>query len=288
MAEPARTAPTSGRRRPSRNRFLLYVSALLVFLFSATPLIWMLASSVQPLSRLLQTTTGPFDLRHFTVDGYRELIATYPVWSWLLNSALVAAAITVGCMFTDSLAAYALARMSWRGRQGVFVLLLTPLMIPLQVLLVPLYVMMRDFGWIDSYLAVIVPFLSSPTGIFLLRQHFLTLPRELDEAAATDGASPFRTLRSIILPNSLAALGTAAVIKFIWAWGEFAWPSLVLNSAEKQTLPVGLASFQSEFNPRWDLLMAGSTIAVIPLILAFIALQKYFVRGLTASALAGE
>lgn len=281
----------AGRRRPGRRpgrSTLLYLAAGGLLVFSALPFVWMVATSLQPMSRLVVDTTAPLDPSTFTLAGFTELFERYPVWRWASNSFLVAGAVALGATIVDALAAFALARLEWRGRTAVFVVVLVPLMIPLQVLLVPLYLMMRDLGWIDSYLAVIVPFICSPTGIFLLRQHFITLPRELDEAAMIDGASRLRTLVSVILPVSLAALGTQAIIKFVFIYGEFAWPSLVLNDAALQTLPVGLAGFQNEFAPRWDLLMAGSVVAAVPLVIGFFALQRYFVRGLTAGGVAGE
>lgn len=285
--------PMKGRRsgfdqRSVPQAVLLYIAAFLLLVFAVLPFIWMVATSLQPNSRLLADTSAPLNIATFTLNGYQELFATYPVLQWLLNSLLVSAIVSAGATVVDAAAAYALARFAWRGRTTVFIIVLIPLMIPLQVLLVPLYLMMRDLGWINTYAAVIVPFLCSPTGIFLLRQHFITLPKELDEAAMVDGASRLRTLVSVIIPTSLAALGTQAIIKFIWVYGEFAWPSLVLNDTTKQTIPVGLAGFQNEFSPRWDLLMAGSVIAAVPLILGFFFLQKYFVRGLTAGGVAGE
>lgn len=282
------TPAVGQRRRVQPHRPLLYLAALVLLLFAVVPFVWMIGTSLQPMARLIVDPSAPLDVANYTLEGYRALFGSYPVLSWAANSFVVAGSVAAVATVVDALAAYALARFTWRGRNTVFIVVLIPLMVPLQVLLVPLYLMMRDFGWIDSYLAVIVPFMCSPTGIFLLRQHFITLPREVDEAAMLDGAGRLRTLISVIVPMSLAALGTQAIIKFIWAYGEFAWPSLVLNDSEKQTLPVGLAGFQNEFAPQWDLLMAGSVVAAVPLIAAFFALQKYFVKGLTAGGVAGE
>ncbi|MGW6541137.1 carbohydrate ABC transporter permease [Streptomyces sp. NPDC055051] len=256
---------------------------VLISLFAGLPVVWMAVTSLQPMEDLLGTSARLVP-RSVSLDAYQEVLTRFPFWQWFVNSVVVAGAVVLGNLVFDTLAAYGLSRIRFRGRQAVLTLILATLMIPTQVILVPLYLMMRDLGWIDSYWALIIPFLASPTGIFLLRQHFVTLPLQLDEAAAIDGAGRLRTLWSILLPSSWAALGTVAVLKFMWTWGEFAWPSLVTNNELLRTLPVGLARFQNQFDPRWDLLMAGSVMAAIPVVLGFVFLQRFFVRGLTGGA----
>ncbi|MFJ6658397.1 carbohydrate ABC transporter permease [Streptomyces sp. NPDC091377] len=255
----------------------------LVGVFAALPVLWMVLTSLQPMEDLLGTDARLIPAS-VSLDAYREVLSRFPYWRWFLNSVLVSGAVVAGNLVFDTLAAYGLSRIRFRGRQAVLTLILATLMIPTQVILVPLYLLMRDLGWIDTYWALVVPFLASPTGIFLLRQHFVTLPLQLDEAAAMDGAGRMRTLVSVLLPSSWAALGTVAVLKFMWTWGEFAWPSLVTNGELLRTLPVGLARFQNQFAPRWDLLMAGSVMAAVPVVLCFVLLQRFFVRGLTGGA----
>ncbi|MEU6614185.1 carbohydrate ABC transporter permease [Streptomyces parvus] len=256
---------------------------LLISVFAGLPVLWMALTSLQPMEDLIGTSARLVPAS-VSLDAYTEVVTRFPFWRWFGNSALVALAVVAGNLVFDTLAAYGLSRIKFRGRQFVLTLMLATLMIPTQVILVPLYLMMRDLGWIDSYWALIIPFLASPTGIFLLRQHFITLPIQLDEAASIDGCGRIRTLCSVLLPSSWAALGTVAVLKFMWTWGEFAWPSLVTNNELLRTLPVGLARFQNQFAPRWDLLMAGSVMAAIPVVLGFVLLQRYFVRGLTGGA----
>ncbi|ROR46433.1 carbohydrate ABC transporter permease [Kitasatospora cineracea] len=272
MAKPARA------RRPLSTLWLVAVSV-----FAGLPVLWMALTSFQSMDDLVGTGRHLLP-GHLSFDAYGEVVRAYPFLQWFLNSVLVAGAVVAGNLVFDTLAAYGLSRVRFRGRQAVFTLILATLMIPTQVILVPLYLFMRDLGWIDTYWALIVPFLASPTGIFLLRQHLVTLPVQLDEAAAIDGAGRLRTLVSILLPNSWSALGTVAVLKFMWTWGEFAWPSLVTNDELLRTLPVGLARFQNQFAPRWDLLMAGSVLAAIPVVLCFVLLQRTFVRGMTGGA----
>ncbi|QKW09942.1 carbohydrate ABC transporter permease [Streptomyces sp. NA04227] len=256
---------------------------VLISVFAGLPVLWMVLTSLQPMEELLGTDASLIP-SSVSLNAYEEVLSRFPFWQWFFNSVLVAGAVVAGNLVFDTLAAYGLSRIKFRGRQVVLTLILATLMIPTQVILVPLYLVMRDLGWIDTYWALIIPFLASPTGIFLLRQHFVTLPIQLDEAAAIDGAGRIRTLLTVLLPNSWAALGTVAVLKFMWTWGEFAWPSLVTNDELLRTLPVGLARFQNQFNPRWDLLMAGSVMAAIPVVLCFVLLQRFFVRGLTNGA----
>ncbi|MFD8322980.1 carbohydrate ABC transporter permease [Kitasatospora purpeofusca] len=279
------TKSPTGRSLTGRSSIRLAPALWLtaVTVFAGLPVLWMALTSFQPMEDLVGNGRHLIP-EHLTADAYHEVVSAFPFGRWFLNSVVVALAVVAGNLVFDTLAAYGLARIRFRGRQAVLTLILATLMIPTQVILVPLYLVMRDLGWIDTYWALIVPFLASPTGIFLLRQHFVTLPVQLDEAAAIDGAGRLRTLVSILLPNSWAALGTVAVLKFMWTWGEFAWPSLVTNNELLRTLPVGLAQFQNQFAPRWDLLMAGSVLAAIPVVLAFVLLQKTFVSGLTGGA----
>lgn len=267
-------------------RLLPYLPLLLIVAFASLPFLWMLATSLQPLDQLLGSRPTLLPARP-SLGAYQEVFSGYPFGRWFFNSVLVATLVVAGNVVCDTLAAYGLARIRFRGRTAALTLILATLMVPTQVILVPLYLMMRDLGWIDTYWALIVPFLASPTGILLLRQHFIGLPAQLDEAAAIDGASRLGTLLHVLLPNSWAALGTVAALKFMWTWGDFAWPSLATNSELLRTLPVGLARFQGQFDPRWDLLMAGAVVASLPLVIVFAALQRLFVRGLTSGALKG-
>jgi ABC-type glycerol-3-phosphate transport system permease component len=264
-----------------------YVLLGIIAMFAALPFLWMLSSSFQPLSVLRSPDASILPTGTATLDAYRDLLLRYPYERWFLNSILVAGGVVAGNVVFDTLAAYALSRLRFRGRGAVFAAVLATLMVPTQVILVPLYLFINTLGWIDSYRALIIPFLVSPTGIFLLRQHFVTLPKELDEAAAIDGLGRVGTLVRVLLPNSLAILGTVVVLKFMWTWGEFAWPSIATTSQDMATLPVGLARFQSQLDPQWHLLMAGSVMAVLPLVIMYAFLQRYFVRGLTAGTVKG-
>lgn len=261
-----------------------YVALAVVTVFAGFPFLWMLLSSLQPLRNLLGTDLDVFRFQDATLDSFVRLLTEKDFLQWFVNSLIVCVAVVAFNLVLDTLVAYPLARMMFRGRRAVLLMIVASIMIPAQIILVPLYIQMRDLGLLDTYAALILPYVVSPTGIFLLTQHFSTIPRELDEAAAIDGASRLRVLRSVLIPNSLAMLGTLVVLKFMWTWGEFAWPSLAINSGDMRTIPVGLASLRSQFDIEWDLLMAGSVMAAVPIVLAFAFLQKYFVRGLTSGA----
>jgi ABC-type glycerol-3-phosphate transport system permease component len=250
------------------------------------PLLWVILSSLQPIQNLLGSALNVFNLEDVSLDAYSRLVDR-GFLQWLWNSTLVAFVVMAANVVFDSLAAYPLARMRFRGNAVAFTVVLAAIMVPAQVILLSLYVQFRDLQLLDTHWALILPYLVSPTGIFLMRQHFSTLPVEFEEAAAVDGAGVWRTYWLVIIPNSLAMLGTIALLKFIWTWGEFAWPSLAINSSELKTIPVGLAGLQGQFATDWPLLMAGSVLAVLPPIIMFLLLQRWFTEGLTAGAVKG-
>lgn len=262
------------------------ILGVLLVLFAIIPFVWMVLSSLAPLANLLGKATDILIYEDYSLDAYWTLL-NGDFLVWIGNSLVVIGFVVLGNIIFDSLAAYPLARMDFRGKDAVLGGIVLAIMIPAQVIAVPLYLLMRDFGWLNTYQALILPYLASPTGIFLLRQHYMTLPKDFEEAAAVDGAGFLRTFFSIIVPNSAAAIATVALLKFVWTWGEFAWPSLVITSDNLRTVPVGLASFQGQFDTNWPLIMAGSTIAALPPILLFIVAQRWFVQGMTAGAVKG-
>lgn len=285
------TTVTRLRRRPTpglvTGRVLMGLAMVAVVVFAGAPFVWMVLASLQPLPNLLGAQMDVFAFGDASLENYVRIVTEKGYLQWFLNSMIVCTVVVAANLVFDSLLAYPLARMRFAGQKVVLLLVVAAIMIPAQVILVPLYVQMRDLGWLDSYAALIAPYIVSPTGIFLLRQTFAAIPMELDEAAFIDGASRLRTLWSVLIPNSLAMYGTLAVLKFMWTWGEFAWPSLAINSAELRTIPVGLASLRSQFATQWDLLMAGSVLAILPVLLLFAFLQRYFVAGLTSGAVKG-
>jgi ABC-type glycerol-3-phosphate transport system permease component len=205
-----------------------------------------------------------------------------------MNSLFVTAVSVLANLVFDVAASFALARIPFRGRSAVLVTIISTLMIPIQIIIVPLYIFMVSLGWVDNYWGLIIPNLISPFGIFFLRQSLMMIPQEMDEAAIVDGAGRIRIMLSVVLPNALSAVGTIAIIKFMWVWGDYIWPSLVIKSEALRTLPVAIAMLESASGTiPWDLVMPASTISVIPIVALFLYFQKYFVSGLTEGAITG-
>ena len=206
------------------------------------------------------------------------------------NSIFVAICVTIGQVITSSLAAYAFARLRFPGRDKLFFVYLATMMIPGSVTIVPLFALMRVMGWIDTYKALIIPAMFTAYGTFMLRQFFMTLPRDLEDAAKMDGCSLMGIYLKIILPLSKPALATLTTFVFLGNWTSFMWPLLVTNSAEMKTLPIGLAYFQEIYQfaqPDWALLMAGSLIVMLPVIVIFMFNQRFFIEGIKLTGIKG-
>ena len=221
-------------------------------------------------------------------ENYRETTTVMPFGRFYLNSAIQAVSVTVLQLVTASLAAFAFARLRFRGRDALFLLYLATMMIPFPVTMIPNFVIMRYLNWIDTFQALILPPAFSAFSTFLLRQYFMSIPTELDDAARVDGASSFRIWWQIMLPLSGPALATLAIFTFLGQWNNFLWPLIITNSEKMQTLPVGLAAFQGQYSIQWNLLMAGSVIAVLPILVIYIVGQKWFVRGITLTGMGGR
>jgi multiple sugar transport system permease protein len=205
----------------------------------------------------------------------------------LFNSLFVAFLSTLGQLITCSMAAYAFARLKFRGHNVVFLLYLATLMVPMQVTITPLFIMMRIFGWINTYQGLIMPGIFSAFGTFLLRQSFMTIPVEYEEAAYMDGASPLTIFLKVILPLSKPALATLSVFAFMASWNAFMWPLFIVREQNLMTLPVGLATLRGQWLTEWNLVMAGTVITIIPMFLLYLFAQKYLVQGYVMSGLKG-
>jgi multiple sugar transport system permease protein len=254
-------------------------------LLMVTPLAWMVMTSIQT----------PDEARRFPPvlpsgihwQNYTDAIHAAPFGRFFLNSFLVTGACVLGNLVLCSLAGYAFARMRFFGRDVLFVLLLVTLMIPFQVVMIPIFLIMRHLGLVDSLGALILPNLVTPFGIFLMRQFFRTLPIELEEAARIDGCSRLGTLIRIVLPLSGPALATLAVITFLWNWNDFLWPLIVIQSEHNMTLQLGLSTFQGAHSTAWTLLMAGNVLAVLPMLAAFVLAQRQFVNSIASAGIKG-
>jgi multiple sugar transport system permease protein len=289
-AVPAREQARPRLRAGSRLLGLGVTHLLLIALsiVMMAPFVTMVLTSLMTFS---QAYTFPPDLipRPIVLLNYPEAIALRPFHLYLLNSLLVASAITAARLVTCSLGAFAFARLQFPGRDAIFWVYLTTLMLPEHITLIPLFFIMRDFGWIDRYPGLTVPFFVTAFGVFLLRQFFLTIPRELEEAAIIDGAGVFSVYARIILPLATPGLAALGVLTFVAAWNMFVWPLIVTNSDPMRTIVVGigLLTTDSANLANWPRMMAISTMAVVPSTLIFIFGQRYFVQGITLSGLKG-
>jgi len=260
---------------------LLIAGGFLVLL----PFLIMLLVSFMPKEVIL---TRAFALRLATWDNYIQLFQAVPFGRFYWNSFVVALATTSIQILTASLAAFAFARLRFRGRDILFLVYLATLMIPFQVTMIPNFILIRYLSWYNSYQALILPAAFSVFSTFLMRQYFMSVPLDLDEAARMDGAGSGRIWAQIIMPLSGPVLATLAIFNFQASWNDFLWPLVITNSLEMRTIPVGLSSFQGEFNTEWNLLMAGSVVALLPILIIYIIGQNWFVRGIAFSGLSGR
>jgi multiple sugar transport system permease protein len=257
-----------------------------IALMMVVPLVWMTVTSLQTLNetRHYPPTLIPSSLRF---KNYTDVLRDSPFARWFVNTLVVTLAAVVGNLVFCSLAGYAFARIKFFGRGIVFVAILATLMVPFQVTIIPTFLIVRQLGMIDTLGALIVPNLAGAFGIFMLRQFFLTLPIELEEAARIDGASRLGVLMKIVLPLSGPALATLAVITFLWTWNDFLWPLIVISSANNMTLQLGMATFQGAHQSNTNLLMAANVMSVLPMLFVFFVAQRYFIRGIATTGLKG-
>jgi multiple sugar transport system permease protein len=270
----------------------LAASAVTLFLILAAllvsfPFVWMIRSSL-----MLETEAMRFPPlwlpSRLTVEHYFDALTIQPFGRYILNSLFIAALVVFGQLFTASMGAYAFARLRFPGRDKLFLLYLATIMVPGQVTLIPIYVMISKIGWVDNYLALIVPGLFSVYLTFLLRQFFLLIPSELEDAARIDGAGYFRTYRTIFLPLSQPALATCGLLAFMGSWTSFLWPLIVIRTKELRTVPIGLAALQQQMGyTDFPQLMAGSVMAILPIFILFLFLQRYFIEGIAMTGLKG-
>jgi multiple sugar transport system permease protein len=279
------TSETVGRRVRSGVSHTLLIIVAIAFL---GPLVYAVSTSLKPADEVFTPTPELFG-SEIRWQNYADAFTFAPFGRYFLNSLFVAVAGTAVVVIASSLSAYAFARLQFRGREQLFVLFLGTLMVPQEVLIVPMYWLMQSLGWVDSYWALILPWAFTAFGTFLLRQFFLTVPAELEEAARVDGCGPFRSFLRIMLPLARPAIAVLTVFTFISFWGSFLWPLIIVNSVtDKGTVPLGLAQFVGQQGTQWNLMMAASIMAMAPTVLLVILLQKHLVRGLLVTGLGGR
>lgn len=266
-------------------RLALHLILISGGLMVLAPFIVMLLVSLFPKEAFLQRS---FSWDQISLRNYAETFTVVPFGRFYLNSIIVATCTTLLQILTASLAAFAFARLRFRGRDTIFLVYLAALMIPFQVTMIPNFILIRHLRWYNTYQALILPAAFSAFSTFLLRQYYRGIPIDLDEAARMDGASSWRIWWQIIMPLSGPVLATLAIFNFQTTWNDFLWPLVITNTDSMRTIPVGLSSFQGQYSTDWHLLMAGSVIALLPVLLIYIFAQKWFVRGITLSGMGGS
>ena len=267
---------------------LLQVNGLLAALavLSLAPLLWMVSVSFMPRGEASHFPP-PFLPSAFTFDNYRELFAKTGVARNFGNSLLVSVAITLLSLLANTMAGYAFAKLRFRGRERIFQLLLAALVVPAQVAMLPLFLLMKQLGLVNSYWGVIVPGMATVFGIFLVRQYARSIPDDLIEAARIDGAGELRIFFQVVLPMLKPVLVTLATFTFMGAWNDFMWPLIVLTDQEHYTLPVALAALSREHIMDVELMMAGAVVTVLPVLALFLLLQRYYIQGLLLGSVKG-
>jgi|Tabmets5t2r1_1033131.scaffolds.fasta_scaffold14806_2 multiple sugar transport system permease protein len=288
MAATAAPAPPVGRGPGVVRawRALTVVCVLAIAGVMLLPLVWMVATSFKPEADIVKFPPSLLPER-LTFEHYLDVWDRIPFARLYLNTIVFAGGVTLISLLLDSMTAYALARLEFPGRNLVFVAILVMLMLPFQVTLIPLYDLLVSLGWTNTMQGLIVPRATNAFGIFFLRQFLLSLPRDLEEAARIDGASEFRIYRRIIMPLAAPALLTLGLFHFMYNWNDLLWPLIINQDQARQTLPAGLALFMGQHVVEFGILMAASVLALIPVVLFFLVIQRRFVEGIATTGIRG-
>ncbi|HIS54437.1 TPA: carbohydrate ABC transporter permease [Candidatus Galligastranaerophilus gallistercoris] len=273
--------------------FLIHFILISVCLFCLLPFLWLTSTALKGNLENIFLYPPVFIPKYPTLDNFKKVLELVPILKYVLNSFVVAFFTVILNLIFSSLAAYPLARMNFKGKNFVFFLILTTLAVPFQAIMLPVYIIILKLNLIDSvsdfngYLGLILPFCVNAFGIFLLRQAFMVIPKEIEEQALIDGCNSFQIFYKILLPLIKPSLSLLAIFTFVGCWGEFLWPSIVLTKQSLFTLPVGINELQGAFSANYRLIAAGSIISIIPILLFFIVLQKYFIKGSSEGAVKG-
>ena len=274
-------------------KFLTHLTLILVCILSLIPFLWLLSTALKGRSENIFAYPPIFIPRDFTLDNFKEVLKLVPIVKYVINSFIVASITVILNVILSALAAYPLARMEFKGKKIAFFAILATIMIPFQTIMLPVYIitlklhLVDNYGQICGYLGMILPFAVNAFGIFLMRQAFMTIPKEMEESAVIDGCNSFQIFFKILLPMIKPTIALLAIFTFIGSWGEFLWPSIVLTNEQLFTLPVGINNLSSAFSSDYRLVAAGSIISIVPIIVFFLALQKYFISGSNDGAVKG-
>lgn len=265
-------------------RLIWMLVALVLALMTIFPLLWMLSIAFKTQTEVFQPNLWP---KAPSWDNFIYVLTQVPFGQYLLNSFIVSAAVTVLALWFHTMAGYALARLRFPGRETIFLAIFSTFLVSLPVIIVPLFMLVRTMGLLDSYAGMIVPAIFNAFGIFLLRQYYLSLPRELEEAAIVDGAGYWRIYWSVILPLSRPIIASLAILFFLANWNSFLWPLTVTNDQNLWVVQVGIANFRSQYASSWNYIMAASTIVALPMLVLFVVFQRQIMDSIKTSGLKG-
>ena len=262
-------------------KLLLYIVLSLYAIITLVPFLWALSASFKPLAEIVAGKPN-FLPNNFTLDNYKQIFIEEPLFlRWFFNSVFIAISVTILNLLFNSMAGYALARLRFRGRRFWFFLILAVLAVPIQVTLIPTFLILKTFGWLNSYQGMIIPSMVNATFIFMMRQFFINFPQELEEAAALDGLSTFGIFRHIVLPLAKPALAAQAVFIFMSSWNNFLLPVVILFDPEMFTLPLGLNSFKGQYISYWNYIMAASMVFTLPALAIYAFFNRYFIQSVS-------
>ncbi len=270
--------------RPRWQSGVVYVLLLLGGVAMVFPFIWMIATSLKPSNELYLPYLLP---QHASLDNYVKVFQRVPFARWYLNSLIVAILVTLSVAFFDSLTGYAFARYNFRGKNLMFVLILSTLMVPTEMLVIPWYILSTSLNWVDTYIGIMFPGLITAFGAFLMRQFMQGVPNELLDAGRIDGMGEFGLFWRIAMPLVRPALAALCIFTFLGNWNAFLWPVIITEKMEMRTLPVGLSFFSGEAGSSWELIMAGAALATIPVFIVFIIFQRQIIKGIALTGLKG-
>ncbi len=270
-------------RRQLTSRYALYLVFAFIFFF---PVLWILLSSLKSQSELF-TYPLTFLPDKVTFENYATAFKSGRFVSYFLNSTFTAVVATAITVLINIMAGYALSKYVFRGRDLIFFVMIATLMIPLQVVMVPIFLLEKNLGLLNTLWGIIIPPAATPTGIFLARQYMMTIPDSLIESARIDGAGEATIFLRIILPLSKPIIATIAIFSFMWRWNDFLWPFIVISRQKKYTLQLALSNFVGQYDVDWSSLLSMTVIAILPMIIVFLVFQKYFIKGLTSGGVKG-
>jgi multiple sugar transport system permease protein len=269
------------RKKIGFGRGLLYSILILYAIVTIIPFLWALSSSFKSLEEIVSGTIN-FIPKDFTLENYKTIFIKQELFPrWLFNSVFVGVSITLLNLLFNSMAGYALARLSFPGKRTLFVMILAILMIPGQVTMIPNYLILKELGWLNTYQGLIVPGMVNATFIFMMRQFFINFPKELEEAAELDGLNKFGTFFRIVLPMAVPALAAQAIFVFMGSWNDFMKPLIVMSDPELFTLPLGLNTFKGQYISYWNYIMAASMVFTLPVLIIYAFFNKYFMKGIS-------